>query len=74
MRSFTATAGEPERPLPLITIHGLDEIPTFANECEEHEFWKTPEFSDEFMEQATWDPADPFAPDQSPRLPDDVDN
>jgi hypothetical protein len=61
---------DPNRPRTI--IYSVDEIPDFANECEEHEFWSTHEFSDELMGQAMWDPDDPLAPGSSNALPDDV--
>lgn len=61
---------DPKRPRTI--VHSLDEIPAFANECEEHEFWSTHEFSDELMEQANWDADDPLAPRAANVLPDDV--
>ena len=38
-------AQDPDRPM--IPVHNLEEIPAFRDECEEHEFWATHEFSDE---------------------------
>lgn len=35
---------------PLIAINSLDEIPDFANECEEAIFWQTHSFSEELWE------------------------
>lgn len=43
-------------------IHSLDEIPDFATEAEEGEFWRTHAFSEELMDQATWELDDPLAP------------
>lgn len=44
------------------TIHSIDEIPDFASEQEDHEFWSTHDLSAELLAQATWDPDDPAAP------------
>ncbi len=33
-----------------IVVHSWDEVPEFANECEEHELWSTHEMGDEFFE------------------------
>lgn len=35
-----------------ITIHSWDEVPQFANEDEEWEFWSTHEMGDELWDQA----------------------
>ena len=35
----------------LMVIHTLEDIPTFANEAEEHAFWATHELSDELWDQ-----------------------
>lgn len=45
----------------LTTIHNLDEIPAFADERDEHEFWSTHQLSDEL-----WDQAAPLEPDELP--------
>ncbi len=44
-----------------IPINSVDEIPQFANEAEEDEFWTTHRFSD-----AMWDQAEPLQPDEAP--------
>src|SRR3712207_8814198 len=33
-----------------IVVHSWDEVPEFANGCEEHEFWSTHAMGDEFFE------------------------
>lgn len=45
----------------LKTIRSIDQIPPFANEAEEAEFWDTHQFSDKL-----WDNAEPFGPDELP--------
>jgi hypothetical protein len=45
----------------LITIHRLDEIPSFGNEAEEHAFWATHELSDDL-----WDQSEPLEPGELP--------
>ena len=44
-----------------IIVHSWDDVPTFADECEEHEFWSTHEMGDEFFENV--------APDADADLP-----
>lgn len=52
----------------MTVIHKLDEIPAFANEDEEHEFWSTHSLGDEI-----WDAAEPlpegYLPPVRPRPP-----
>jgi hypothetical protein len=36
----------------LITVHGRDDVPQFANEDEEWEFWRTHELGDDVWDQA----------------------
>jgi hypothetical protein len=40
----------PRWPKERIVVHSWDEVPQFANECEEHEFWSTHEMGDEFFD------------------------
>lgn len=37
-------------PTERIVVHGWDDVPEFADECEEQEFWSTHEMGDEFFE------------------------
>ncbi len=37
----------------LITVHSLDDVPDFATEAEEADFWGTHTLSDELLEQAS---------------------
>ena len=47
---------DPRRwPRERIVIHSWDEVPEFANECEEQEFWSTHEMGDEFFADAEVD-------------------
>ena len=48
---------------PRTVINSLKEIPAFANECEEVEFWDTHEMSDEL-----WDSLPPIPDDEFARL------
>ena len=47
---------------PYIVIHSLDEIPDFASEKEEAEFWDTHELSDELWDQLPRVPEDELPP------------
>ncbi len=49
----------PQRPLR--TVDRIEEIPSFADEAEEHAFWATHELSD-----TLWDQAEPLQPDELP--------
>lgn len=40
-----------KRTTPLIVVHSLDEIPSFASEAEESEYWGKHAFSEELWEQ-----------------------
>src|SRR5437667_10225047 len=46
---------------PLATVQRLEDIPRFAGEAEEHAFWATHE-----LDEALWDQAEPFGPDELP--------
>lgn len=46
---------------PRAVIHSLDEIPAFADECEEVEFWDTHEMSDELWDSLPAIPDDELA-------------
>lgn len=48
---------------PREVIHSLEEIPTFADECEEVAFWDTHELSDEL-----WGSLPPIPDSESTRL------
>ncbi|MBI2939718.1 MAG: hypothetical protein HYY04_04705 [Chloroflexi bacterium] len=49
----------------LPTIHGLEEIPAFTSEAEEHAFWSTHELSD-----ALWDQGEPLGAEELPPPPE----
>ena len=55
---------------PMTTIHSADEIPAFASERDEAEFWDTHTLGDEFWENAPGladlDPPLPFVRDEGP--------
>ncbi len=44
------------RPKERIVVHSWEEVPDFANECEEHEFWKTHSFGPGMLDNAMPDP------------------
>ena len=50
-----------KRQPPLTTVHQLEDIPQYASEAEEHAFWATHE-----LDEALWDQAEPFGPDELP--------
>ncbi|MCZ7577254.1 MAG: BrnA antitoxin family protein [Dehalococcoidia bacterium] len=50
----------------LITVHSLDDVPDFATEAEEADFWGTHTLSDELLEQASHI-EDPLLPPRVPR-------
>ena len=51
---------DPDRPL--IIIHNLDDLPAFAGEAEEHEFWGTHSIADELWDQLPAVPDDELPP------------
>jgi hypothetical protein len=51
-----------ERALPMITIHSVDEIPTFDSEAGEAAFWTTHEIGDDLWEQLPVVPDDELPP------------
>ena len=57
------------RPKERIIVHSWDEVPVFANECEEHEFWSTHEMGDEFFENVEPDAEAELPPPRRRRSP-----
>src|SRR5947199_3796844 len=53
--------GRAKRRPPLTTVHRLEDIPQFASEAEEPAFWASHE-----LDEALWDQAEPFGPDELP--------
>jgi len=48
-------------------IHSVDEIPKFATEQEEREFWETHDFSADLLTAQPVDPDDPLPPPSNRR-------
>ncbi len=46
----------------MIPVRSLDEIPSFRDECEEHEFWSTHSIADELWDQLPTVPDDELPP------------
>jgi hypothetical protein len=62
MKQAVKAGGMPDPDRPLITVHSLEGLPTFAGESEEHEFWGTYSIADEMWDQVPAVPDDELPP------------
>jgi hypothetical protein len=69
MKQAVNAGGRPDPDRPLITIHSLDDLPAFAGEAEEHEFWGTHSIADELWDQLPVAPDDDLPPPRPRKRP-----